>query len=62
MNIDEYKILINIEVKSYKMQKDFYEKRSVLENKLTKNFLLNDERNKCSSDPDYDKRCRKGRL
>ncbi len=44
MNIDEYKILINIEAKPkvIKNGKDFYEKRSVLENKLTNNFLLND--------------------
>ena len=42
MNIDEYKILINIEAKPkvIKNAKDFYEKRSVLENKLTKEFSI----------------------
>ena len=40
--IDEYKILINIEAKPkvIKNAKDFYEKRSVLENKLTKEFSI----------------------
>ena len=42
MNIYEYKILINIEAKPkvIKNAKDFYEKRSVLENKLTKEFSI----------------------
>ena len=42
INIDEYKILINIEAKPkvIKNAKDFYEKRSVLENKLTKEFSI----------------------
>ena len=42
MNIEEYKILINIEAKPkvIKNAKDFYEKRSVLENKLTKEFSI----------------------
>ena len=42
MNIDKYKILINIEAKPkvIKNAKDFYEKRSVLENKLTKEFSI----------------------
>ena len=41
-NIDEYKILIKIEAKPkvIKNAKDFYEKRSILENKLTKEFSI----------------------
>lgn len=42
MNIDEYKILIKIEAKPkvVKNAKDFYEKRSILENKLIKEFSI----------------------
>lgn len=41
-NINEYKILIKIEAKPkvIKNAKDFYEKRSILENKLTKEFSI----------------------
>lgn len=41
-NIDEYKISIKIEAKPkiIKNAKDFYEKRSILENRLTKEFSI----------------------